>query len=128
MDHKGFEQLLDKLASSWSSKQYEAAASCFTDRLFYSDAINYSFFDRGSLLEFFRDDGEHEQSCLFHSYVFDPDHQRGVAEYTYSGHFTYHGTVWIELDGDKISVWREYQHRSDVSYENYWKLDERDHH
>ncbi|HQZ96474.1 MAG TPA: hypothetical protein PLP21_09155 [Pyrinomonadaceae bacterium] len=127
MDHNGFAELLDQLARSWSSKSYEEVASRFTERLYYSDAINYSFFDRESLLDFFRDDGGHEQSCVFHDHVFDVGRQIGVAEYTYSGHYIYHGTVWIELEGDMISVWREYQHRADTSYESFWKLDERDH-
>lgn len=127
MDNKEFTELLDRLARAWTLRYYEEVASYFNESLFYSDAINYSFFDRYSLFNFFRDDGGHEQNCEFHDHVFDVGRQLGVAEYTYSGHFTYHGTVWIELEGDKIAVWREYQHRTDRSRESFWKLDERDH-
>ena len=128
MDHKGFAELLSQLADNWTAKRYEEVAALFTNRLFYSDAINYAYYDRTALLAFFRDDGEHPQSCAFHNSIFDFEKQLGVAEYTYEGHFLYHGTVWIELDGDKISVWREYQHRSDQPHSAFWKIDERDHH
>ena len=128
MDHKGFAELLSQLADNWTAKRYEEVAGLFTNRLFYSDAINYAYYDRTALLAFFRDDGEHPQLCVFHNSIFDFEKQLGVAEYSYKGHFLYHGTVWIKLDGDKISVWREYQHRSDQPHSAFWKIDERDHH
>ncbi len=116
MDREGFADMLHRLASGWSSKQYDDVAAIFTKNVVYTDLINYSFRDRTSLLEFFRDDGGHEQECNFHRHIFDVERQIGVAEYTYTGHFTYHGTVWIELNGDKIFVWREYQYRADTSH------------
>lgn len=53
MDNKEFTELLDRLARAWTLRYYEEVASYFNERLFYSDAINYSFFDRYSLFIFF---------------------------------------------------------------------------
>ena len=120
MQQSEFRSLLDSLARGWTDREYERVADLFTDDVFYSDPQHYSFRDRVALLEFFRDDDGHPQSCVFHNCVFDVERQVGVAEYTYSGTYRYHGTVWIELLGDKISRWREYQHRSDRDWKEFW--------
>jgi hypothetical protein len=54
-----------------------------------------------------------------HSTIFDEEKQLGVAEYTYKGHNQYHGLVYIKIVGDKIAVWREYQHINDKPWDDY---------
>lgn len=126
MNVKDFNSMLEQLAVGWTSLEYEEVAAHFADNLFYSDSLNYSFNNRQSLLEFFCDDEGKPQLCEFHNSVFDEERQIGVAEYTYEGTFRYHGTAWIEIQGDKIVSWREYQHRSDKDWTTFWKIDERD--
>lgn len=103
------------------SKEYESVAGHFADRVFYSDALNYTFRDCRSLLEFFRDDGGKPQFCEFHNWVFDEQQQLGVAEFSYRGSYGYYGTAWIEIADDKIACWREYQHRSEKSRDEFWQ-------
>lgn len=118
-----FRSMLDRLAAGWTERAYEAVAAHFADGVYYSDAVNYAFRDRESLLRFFRDDEDREQSCVFHDAIFDEGRQVGAAEYTYSGSYRYHGTVWIKLVNDKIASWREYQHKSEKDWEEFWKHD-----
>ena len=120
MQQSEFKALVDDLAEGWTNREYERVAEHFSGKVFYSDALHYSFRERDSLLRFFRDDDGKPQSCVFHDFVFDVERQVGVAEYSYSGTHQYHGTVWIELEGDKIKRWREYQHRSDRDWEEFW--------
>ena len=121
MNNGEFASMLRLLADGWTDREYTLVASHFTDDVFYCDPRNYTFHDRASLLEFFKDDDGRPQSCEFHDSIFDEDRQIGVAEFTYVGTYTYHGTVWIQLDGDKIASWREYQHISDRSYSEFWQ-------
>lgn len=121
-----FEAMLYALAAGWSTRDYKAVADHFAEKCFYTDPLNYAFHNRAEILEFFRADDGREQYCEFHAHVFDEDRQLGVAEYTYEGTYRYHGTVWIEIVDGKISSWREYQHRSNRAWSEFWdrKIDE----
>jgi hypothetical protein len=116
-----FNILLEELAIGWTTRDYRAVADHFAEKVFYCDPQNYTLRDRASLLAFFEDDDGKPQSCQFHGGVFDEAVQQGVAEYTYEGTFRYHGTVWIEFREDKIVSWREYQHRSEKDWKDFWK-------
>lgn len=126
MTRDKFEELLASLAENWTNRNYEAVAVNFAEDVFYSDSLNYTFFNRASLLKFFCDDGGCDQFCEFHNAVFDEARQIGTAEYTYEGTHRYHGTVWVEIANGKIATWREYQHKSELDWEAFWKTDERD--
>lgn len=114
-----FQKMLTELSGAWHEKRYDDAIAYFGDDIFYSDANNYSFSDKSKLRDFFNSETEDEQ-CEFHRSLFDPKRQEGVAEYTYSGTNQYHGTVWIILENDKIVGWREYQHKSDKHWSEFW--------
>lgn len=121
MTGEEFSRMLGRMATGWTGRDYRGVAANFADELLYTDGLNYSFCDRASLLAFFQDDEGEPQSCRFQNIIFDESRQIGCAEYTYSGSFTYHGTVWVVLGDDSITEWREYQYRTDVSWEELWK-------
>ena len=121
MNKSGFTSMLKLLADGWTDREYVLVANQFTEDVFYSDPRNYTFRDRDSLLAFFEDDDGLPQSCTFHNSVFDEERQLGVAEFTYVGTYRYLGTAWIELRGDKIASWREYQHISDKDWNEFWQ-------
>ena len=116
-----FGNVLSSLASGWSERRYEQVAAHFSEDVFYSDPTSYSLTGRRSVLEFFQDDEGYEQSCRFHNAVFDESQQLGAAEYTYAGTHVYHGTVWIKIENGLIAGWREYQHRSEKGWEEFWR-------
>lgn len=121
MTKDDFRVMLDAMAVGWTNREYDAVASYFNDELFYSDPLHYAFSNKRDLLAFFRDDNGMPQGCEFHDAVFDEERQIGAAEYTYEGTHRYHGTVWIEMLGGKISSWREYQHVSELDQAEFWK-------
>src|SRR5258705_201997 len=49
----------------------------------------------------------------------DEAQQVGAAEYTYTGHHQYHGTVLIKVANGRITHWREYQHIDPRPWENF---------
>ena len=116
-----FAAMLAAMAENWTRRAYEKVAENFGDDVFYSDSLHYRLTNRRDLLAFFRDDGGHSQSCVFHRAVFDEAEQTGAAEYTYEGTHRYHGTVWIKIENDLIVEWREYQQTSPLDWEDYWK-------
>lgn len=109
------------MAEAWTSENYTKVLSFFYDSMYYSDALNYCFKDKVSLLEFFANDDGEPQECVFHNTAFDESKQIGAAEYTYHGTHLYHGTVWIEIENNKIISWREYQHISVKSRKDFWQ-------
>lgn len=113
--------MLQSLARGWAAKDYEKVAGFFAEDVRYSDPTRYRFSSRAELLEFFQGE-EGEESTVWHNAVFDEERQLGVAEYTYQGTHRYHGTVWIEVRGDRIVRWREYQHVSDLEWEEFWSV------
>ena len=121
MTQDDFRLMLETMAEGWTNREYEMVADCFAQSLFYSDSLHYSFSTREDLLKFFRDDDGMPQKCVFHRSVFDERGQIGAAEYSYSGTHRYHGTVWLKLVDDRIVDWREYQHISESTWDEFWK-------
>lgn len=120
MTRQEFEAMLQALARGWTEKDYEKVASRFAEDVRYLDPTRYSFSSRAELLEFFGAE-EGEESTVWHNVVFDEERQLGAAEYTYQGTRRFHGTVWVQLRGDLIARWREYQHVSDQEWEEFWE-------
>jgi len=121
MTQDDFRLMLEAMAEGWTNREYEMVADCFAQSLFYSDSLHYAFSSRNDLLKFFKDDDGMPQKCVFHRSVFDERSQIGAAEYTYSGTHQYHGTVWLKLVEDRIVDWREYQHISESTWDEFWK-------
>jgi hypothetical protein len=119
MTAQEFRQLLDRLATGWEKRDYAAVAQQFSENARYGDPTRYSFENRRDLQRFFEDDEGHEQRTVWHTVVFDEAQQVGAAEYTYRGTHQYHGTVWIRVQDSCITHWREYQHISDKSWEEF---------
>jgi ribosomal-protein-serine acetyltransferase len=114
-----FRALLDRLASSWTRRDYPAAAAEFADDVRYADPTRYALNGRPALRAFFEDDEGREQRVAWHNVVFDPAQQVGAAEYTYDGTHRYHGTVLIRLADGLVTHWREYQHVDDRAWKDF---------
>jgi hypothetical protein len=119
MTRDEFAAALETLAQAWTDKDYEKAASCFAEDVRYADPTRYRMNSRAELLRFFQDDEGYPQRTVWHHVVFDEARQVGAAEYTYEGTHRYHGLVLVKVEGDKLSRWREYQHISDLDWEDF---------
>jgi hypothetical protein len=114
-----FQQLLDRLATSWAKRDYAAVVQEFSEKVRYGDPTRYSFDNRRDLQKFFENDEDYEQRTTWHTVIFDEAQQLGAAEYTYQGTHRYHGTVWIRVDDGCITHWREYQHISNKPWKEF---------
>lgn len=119
MTRAEFTSALESLAQAWTDRDYEKAASFFAEDVRYADPLHYRFASRADLLRFFQDDGGHPQSTVWHNIVFDEERQVGAAEYTYEGTHRYHGVALIQVNGNVISRWREYQHISPLEWQDF---------
>lgn len=119
MTSHDFFSMLDRMADAWRSKRYQEVAERFSDDAYYCDPLSYELLSRDEILAFFQAEEEGE-NCTFHNAVFDEGRQIGVAEYSYSGSNTYHGTVWVKLEDEKIVEWREYQHKTTKPWSEFW--------
>lgn len=114
-----FRTMLQGLADGWQRRDYAKVVSFFAEDVRYADPLRYSFENRQDLRAFFENDEGLEQSTVWHNVIFDEERQVGVAEYTYDGTWCYHGTVWIRVQDDLITHWREYQHTDPREWEDF---------
>lgn len=119
MNSKDFSQLLTDLAQAWADRNYERAAYFFADDIKYADPTRYKISNRAELFKFFQDDGGLPQITVWHNILFDEARQMAAVEYSYRGHHLYHGFVLVKLKDDKIWRWREYQHISQLPWEEH---------
>ena len=123
MDGERFRSLLETIARAWNEGDTNAALACFTDDARYTEPPDSQHYEgREQLYEFFGGEDPPPMSMAWHTILFDEDRQMGAAEYTFTGTNTYHGVVVIRLRDDRISNWREYQHRSELGWEDFTAL------
>lgn len=123
VDAEGFRRLLRAVAEAWNEGDTKAALACFTEDAKYTeppDAQHYA--GRQALNEFFGGEDPPSMRMLWHTIVFDEAQQLGAGEYTFHATNTYHGVAMIRLRDDLIANWREYQHRSDLGWEDFTAL------
>jgi hypothetical protein len=119
MTRAEFLALLDRLADGWSSGDAEAVAAEFAATVTYGDPTRYRFESRADLVPFFEPPAD-GQSVVWHRPIFDEVAQIGAAEYTYEGHFRYHGAVLVVIGDDgRIADWREWQHVSELDWDEF---------
>jgi ketosteroid isomerase-like protein len=117
-----FKDLLEAIAAAWSRGDARAAADCFTEDAVYSEPPERQLYrGRADLFDFF---GGNEASpprmqMTWHNVVFDEDQQVGAGEYTFQGRNRYHGAVLVRVADGKIANWREYQRRSDLTWDEF---------
>jgi hypothetical protein len=114
-----FVRLLETMAEGWNEWDPAKTAACFAERVRYGDPTRYAFETREQLLEFFRPLPGEEPSVVWHTILFDEEEQAGVAEYTYVGTHRYHGLVLIRVGDGLVTSWREYQHISELEWEDF---------
>lgn len=115
-----FVDLLNRLADAWRQRDYQRAAEFFAHDVDYSDPLNYKFENLTDLRRFFEADDGAEQKCVWRVFVFDEEAQIAAAEYTYEGTNRYHGVALIKFENNKIRFWREYQHKTEVDWREFW--------
>ena len=76
---------------------------------------------RAELYEFFGGDlgTDLPMKMTWHHLAFNEAAQVGFGEYTFQMHGRYHGIVVVKIEAGLIKHWREYQYRSESSWEDF---------
>ena len=113
---------MQTIANGWNEGNAQKAADCFSE-----DAIDVEppdkqlYHGRAELYEFFGGDSGTDlpMKMTWHHLVFNAEEQIGCGEYTFQMHGRYHGIVVVKIEAGLIKHWREYQYRSELSWEEF---------
>jgi len=117
-----FEQLMQTVADGWNEGNARKAADCFSEDTIYVEPPEKQLYHgRAELYEFFGGDRGTDlpMKMIWHHLAFNEEKQVGFGEYTFQMHGLYHGIVVVKIEAGLINRWREYQHRTELSWEEF---------
>jgi hypothetical protein len=117
-----FERLMQAVAEGWNEGNAHQAADCFSkDALYVEPPAKQVYRGRSDLFEFFGDDQGTDipMKMTWHHLAFNEAEQIGFGEYTFEMHGRYHGIVIVKMESGLIKNWREYQYRSELSWQDF---------
>jgi len=112
---------METVAAGWNEGDARRAADCFNDDAIYMEPPDKQMYHgRQALYQLFGG-GKKQQSAThlsWHHLAFDAPSQIGFGEYTFATmNHQYHGVAVVKIASGKIASWREYQYRSDLSWQ-----------
>jgi len=123
LDERQFRDLLARVAEGWSTGNPRQAVEAFTeDAVYVEPPDRQRYVGREELYAFFHGGGPSARPMrmTWHAIAFDRERQTGFGEYTFQRPgLQLHGIVTVTLAGGRIASWREYQYRSDRSFEDF---------
>lgn len=117
-----FERLMQTVADGWNNGNAHKAAHCFHESAIYMEPPEKQLYHgRTELYEFFGGDAGTDlpMHMTWHHLAFNEEEQIGFGEYTFQMHGRYHGIVVVKIESGLIKHWREYQYRSELSWEEF---------
>lgn len=117
-----FMQLMQTVADGWNEGNARKAADGFSEDVIYIEPPEKQLYHgRAELYEFFGGDNGTDlpMKMSWHHLAFNEEDQVGFGEYTFQLHGRYHGIVVVKVESGLIKRWREYQYRSELSWEEF---------
>ena len=118
MNTSEFRCLMITIAEAWNEADPIKAVSCFAEDAIYMETPDRHFFEgRDQLLALFATlrPGNNMQ---WHYIWFDEPSQVGAGEFTFA-ECQAHGAAIIEVEGERIRLWREYQWHGQMPWEQF---------
>jgi hypothetical protein len=125
MDSIEFKKLMNTIAEGWNEGNARKSADCFSEEAVYIEPPDKQVHHgRAALYEFFGGDQGPDvpMHMTWHHLAFNEDEQVGFGEYSFRMHGSYHGIVTVKVENHFIKFWREYQYKTDLSWEEFSKL------
>jgi hypothetical protein len=125
MDSVEFKRLMNTIAEGWNEGDARKSADCFSEEAVYIEPPDKQVHHgRAALYEFFGGDQGPgiPMYMTWHHLAFNEDEQVGFGEYSFRMHGSYHGIVTVKVENHFIKFWREYQYKTDLSWEEFSKL------
>ena len=120
-----FESLMQTIAASWNEGNAQKAADCFLEDAVYVEPPDRQIYHgRHELYEFFGGDSGPEipMHMTWHHLAFNEAEQIGFGEYSFQMHGRYHGIVTVKIENGLIKFWREYQYKTELSWDEFTSL------
>lgn len=120
-----FEKLMQTIADGWNEGNARKAADCFSvDAVYVEPPDKQVYHGREELYEFFGGDNGTDipMQMTWHPLALSEDEQIGFGEYSFQMHGKYHGIVTVKLQNGFIKFWREYQYKSELSWDEFMSL------
>lgn len=121
-----FVALMNRVAKGWRTKNTELALSAFADDAVYMEPPDLHLFRGHTELRPFFDAVNPGSSMIWHRLWFDEASGIGAGEYTFHNGeraTAAHGVAVVEIRNGKIAVWREYQRRGAIDFEDFLRID-----
>jgi len=122
-----FEKLMQTIADGWNDGNARKSADCFSmDAIYVEPPDTQVYRGREELYEFFGGDHGPEipMHMTWHHLALNEAEQVGFGEYSFQMRGKYHGIVTVKLDNGLIKFWREYQYRTEMSWEEFTALNQ----
>jgi SnoaL-like domain len=117
MTQNEFRQLLEAVATGWSTGDVTLATGCFTPDAIYTEPPRRRYFrGRDDLFYSFGGENPAPMSMSWHHVVFDEAAGIGAGEYTFTCERRYHGVVMVRVVNGLIANWREYRYESELDW------------
>jgi hypothetical protein len=119
---EGFRELLERLAQAWSTQDTELGLSCFAEDAVYTEPPDIQLYVGHDQLRPYFAALTPGTFMRFHTIAFDEGAQRGAGEYSFGDERSEtadHGVAIVEVDGERIRAWREYQRKGPASFDAF---------
>ncbi len=113
---------MERLADAWSSQDTELALSCFSDDAVYMEPPDVQLYVGHAELRPYFAALSPETFMRFHTLGFDEVAQTGAGEFSFGSgaeKLADHGVAVVEIDGERIRFWREYQRKGPASFSDF---------
>jgi hypothetical protein len=117
-----YNRLMQTVADGWNEGNARKAANCFSEDAIYLEPPEKQLYHgRAELYDFFGGDSGADipMKMTWHHLAFNEEEQIGLGEYTFQMHGRYHGIVVVKTESGLIKHWREYQYRSELTWEEF---------
>ena len=122
IDEKYFTEVATNIAKGWNEGNAALAAQYFADSSVYEEPPGKQLYKgRKEIFEFFggEDGFDKPMKMAWHNLAFNEEKQIGFGEYTFAMNNQYHGIVIMKFENGKIVKWREYQYKSNLSWDEF---------
>jgi len=124
-----FVALMSRVSEAWTSRDTERALSAFADDALYTEPPDLQIYRGKPELRIFFDRIAPGATMIWHNLWYEPGTGFGAGEYSFrnGGRTTaVHGVAVVRIEDGRIAVWREYQRRGNIDFEEFHDPDDKD--
>ncbi|RMB04500.1 nuclear transport factor 2 family protein [Eilatimonas milleporae] len=121
-----FVALMTRVSEGWTAHDTDLALSAFADDALYTEPPNFQIYRGIDELRIFFDRITPGATMKWHNLWFDDATGFGAGEYSFKngGRTTaVHGVAVVKVENGKIRIWREYQRRGDIEFDDFHNPD-----